>query len=222
MRYILTIILLTICFQSYCETSEALTPEQTLQIIQDDTAKARLFKSIAESYITTDPETANLYADSGLVFVKKMNWKKGIGVFYNLKGRILIDQGKYKQAADFIQKAYETHKADKDDFNTASSLNNLGNTFLGQSNYEKSMAAYIEALKISEGIPNDYLIATCLDNIAAVYINQNNIDKALKYQFKSLAIKKRINDPALIATSHSNIANSYILKNDTQKPVFIT
>lgn len=186
---------------------------------KDDTAKARLYKKIAEEYSTFDPKRAMQYAETGLQHVNTMHWNKGIAVFNTLIGTLYSDQGKYDTAIERYNKAYALHLAGKDDYNAANTLSNIGTAYLRQSFFDKAAGKYFEALKLAEKIKNPYLEATCLSNIASVYFNQQNYNKAAEYESRALKIHQSENNDIGIANSYLSIANIYQNKRDTTKAI---
>ena len=184
---------------------------------KNDTAKAKLYKLIVEQYIDSKPDEAMLYAEAGAKHVSAMKWNKGIAVFNNIIGSLFNDKGEYNKAFDKFNKAYTIHLADKDSFNAASTLNNIGTGYFRQSAYDKASEHYFAALKLAEGIRNNNLTAICLGNIASVYYQQSNFSKALEYHFRALKIHKVDKYDDGIAESYTNIGDVYQNQKDTGK-----
>jgi signal transduction histidine kinase len=187
---------------------------QLLPQTQGDTAKARLYKTIADE-LADQPNRALLYANRGLRWVQKMQWPKGIGVFNGIIGRIYIDQGNYEQAARYLKAELKIHQQNRDSFNIASAHNALGNLYGRQGQYSPALDAYLRALRIAEPAKASTLLPIILGNISIVYSNQNHFDKAFAYQRKALALHQQTKDSLGIAASYSSLANLYQLKKDT-------
>lgn len=186
-----------------------------LSEVKNDTIKTRLYKFIVEQYGTNNTDEALRYAELGMKHVKTMKWGKGIAVFQMVIGSLESDKGNYQQAIERFQEAYTFHISNKDYYNAASTLNNLGSAYQRQSVYDKATEKYFEALKLAESIPNNYLIAICLSNIAKVYSGQNDFDKALEYDIKALEIQSKDANNDGMADTDVSIANTYIQKKDT-------
>lgn len=77
---------------------------------KNDTATARLYKAVADSYIHNNPVKAREYANKGLALAVKMNWSKGIAVFNSIIATIFNDAGAYDSAVYYNRKALEVHK----------------------------------------------------------------------------------------------------------------
>ncbi len=117
MRTIIILLLFVQSAKAQQQPVDSLIKE--IPAVKDDTAKARLYKMIAEEYCTFDPKQAMQYAETGLQHVNTMRWNKGIAVFNTLIGTLYSDQGKYDTAIDRYNKAYALHLAGKDDYNAA-------------------------------------------------------------------------------------------------------
>ncbi|MBC7874502.1 MAG: tetratricopeptide repeat-containing sensor histidine kinase [Ferruginibacter sp.] len=186
-----------------------------IPLTKNDTTKAKLYKTIVDTYIDNNPAIAMQYAETGLKHVTMMKWNKGIAVFYILKGNLYNDQGEYAKAIDLFNKSYLIHTANKDTFNAASALNNMGTAYLRQSVFEKAAENYFKAMKLAESINNHYLTALCLNNIGLTYFNQNDYVKALEYQHKALTIYVVENNKDGMADNYVSIGSTHLQKKDT-------
>lgn len=187
----------------------------TIPATRDDTARARLYKKIVDELTGNNPPEAMRYAEIGMKHVQLMKWKKGIGVFYNLIGSLHNVNGQYAAAVSQFEQALAIHRTNKDIFNAASVLNNIGTAYFRQSVFDKASEYYIESLKLAEQIEDKYLTAICLGNLATVSFQQGDYDKALESQFKALRIRKTIEGKDESGILLFEIGNSYFNKKDT-------
>ncbi|NOT91080.1 tetratricopeptide repeat-containing sensor histidine kinase [Ferruginibacter sp.] len=188
-----------------------------LPLAKNDTIKARLYKSIAEQYMLISPEAAMKTAEIGLTHVTKMKWSKGIAVFTNITGQLFVNKGDYKKAIELYLQAYAMHEGNKDYFNMASTLNNIGAAYQRQSMFTNAIEYFLRSAKLAEEIKDNNLIAIGYSNIGIIYSEQNNTAKALEYHFKALQLQQKENDIDAIATSFTRIANEYLLLKDSAK-----
>ncbi|RAV97720.1 tetratricopeptide repeat-containing sensor histidine kinase [Pseudochryseolinea flava] len=192
---------------------------QRLTDVENDTLKARLYKSIVEQTALYNLDTAAQYASIGLDHVKKMQWKKGIAVFHNLVGMIYGDKGLYVEAIAQYERALTLHRENHDDYNEANTLNNIGTAYSRQGVAEKANRAYFDALAIAEKIGNDELTALCLNNIAIVYFDQNHTDKAIEYNQKAFDVYRHNDNKSGMGEVSLTLANIFLVRKDSAKAI---
>lgn len=214
------ILILLISANSFAQKNgQALIDSLTakLPVAENDTIKARLYKSIAEQQMLIDPEKAMKAAEMGFKHVAQMNWSKGIAVFTNIKGQLFADKGEYKKAIELYQKSYSIHEGNKDFVNMASSLNNIGTSYQRQSMLDSAMSFFLKSIKVAGDAKNNALIAVGYSNIGIIYSDQSNPAKALEYHFKALKLQENENNTDAIASSFTRIASEYLLLKDSIK-----
>jgi len=189
---------------------------QLIPQTKGDTARARLYKAIAEQ-LGEQPEQAIHYANEGMKLVKKMGWPKGIAVFNGVLGRLYTDNGNYAQAKTLIQAELSIHQQNKDSFNLASAYNALGTLYLRQGQYSPALNTYLQALRVSEQARVVVLTPMILQNISILYSDQNNYNKALFYGRRALKQHQENGDSLGVASSYISMANQYQLRTDTSK-----
>lgn len=176
---------------------------------KNDTATARLYKSVADKYVFINPLQAREFANKGMLLANKMKWNKGIAAFNSIIATVFSDAGNYDSAICYNDKALAIHKKNNDQFNIASILNNMGVIRLRQSKYTEATGYFFESLKAAEATKNNPLIALAYSNISSVYFAQQDFKKAQEYNFKALPIAEQEDNAADIAAVLSSIANIY-------------
>lgn len=218
------LLLLCLFFLGYLQGIQAQEQSVVDSLIQllpkttEDTARARLYKTIVDQLVE-QPEKALRYANLGLKHVNKMDWAKGIGVFNGLIGRIYSDQGAYAKAKPYLTAELKIHQKNEDQFNLASCQITLGTLYLRQGLYSKALDDYLIALKTAEKSGLTTLVPVIYNNISTVYFEQNHFDKSLQYSRKALVLYREIGDTLGIATTYSGIANQFHLKADTLQAI---
>jgi tetratricopeptide (TPR) repeat protein len=159
--------------------------KRLLPYTTEDTARARLYKNIAEA-LSNEPQQALYYARQGLKHVKKMHWPKGVAVFNGIFGRIYTDQGEYAKAKRYLITELEIHQRNQDQINIANSYNSFGTLYLRQGQHTQALNEFLQALKVAESAANIALIPTVLENISVVYFDQEHYDKAFHYSRQAL------------------------------------
>lgn len=198
--------------QTTIDSLKSLLPYTT-----EDTARARLYKSISEA--SNDPKQALYYASLGLKHVRKMNWFRGVAVFNGIFGRIYTDQGEYAKAKRYLMTELEIHQRNQDQINIANSYNSFGTLYLRQGQHTQALNEYLQALKVAESAAVDALIPTVLENISVVYFDQEHYDKAFHYSRQALKKHQMLGDTMGMAKSLAGMANNYHLTKDTIKAI---
>ncbi|HOY20627.1 MAG TPA: tetratricopeptide repeat-containing sensor histidine kinase [Haliscomenobacter sp.] len=214
-RFLFILYLLLACAWGIPAQNTADSLIQLLPQTKNDTARARLYKAIADNL--EDRTQALVYAKRGLDLVKKMKWSKGIGVFNGIFGRIYIDQGDYNQAESYIRTELDIHQQNRDSFNIASALNALGNIYSRQGQSTPALNTYLQALKIAEPARLTTLLPVIFNNISIIYSNQSHFDKAFSYEYKALQQNQKNKDTLGIAANYAGLATLHQLKTDTTK-----
>lgn len=195
--------------QTAIDSLKRLLPNTT-----EDTARARLYKSITEA-LSDEPKQALYYANLGLKHVKKMHWSKGVAVFNGIYGRIYTDLGDYAQAKRYLTIELEIHQRNQDQINIANSYNSFGTLYLRQGQHTQALNEFLQALKVAESAAANALIPIVLENISVVYFDQEHFDKAFHYSKQALKKHQMLGDTLGMAKSLAGMANIYHLTQDT-------
>ncbi len=99
---------------------------------------------------------------------------------YMNKGARLYNKGCYIKALDYFFKAHECFSIHDQVFETAMSLNNIGNVYKNINDLESAIMFYNEALKIYTNINKIKNVLHVLSNKFAAFISYNHIDAAKK------------------------------------------
>jgi tetratricopeptide (TPR) repeat protein len=136
------------------------------------------------------------------------------GRIYHRLGLVKYDQGKYKEALTFYEKAIAIRQQSfPPNPDLANSHNNIGLVYKCMHEYSKALSSYGKALEIQQQLlpPNHPHVASSYCNIGNVYFKMGEYAEALSSHEKALAIKQQSlpsNHPDL-ASSYGNIGNVY-------------
>ncbi len=137
--------------------------------------------------------------------------------------KFLYDYGKYKEAEQVYLRLISLREGTKgkEDSDTATSYNNIGQVYYSQGDYTKALEYYFKALDILEKVlgKEHPSTATSYNNIGLVYKSQGDYTKALEYYFKDLAICEKVlgKEHPSTATSYNNIGLTYHSQGDYTK-----
>jgi tetratricopeptide (TPR) repeat protein len=134
---------------------------------------------------------------------------------YGQLGASHLQQGNYKAAIEYYDKALEMHQRwlPSNHPQLADSYINIGNVHFNMGDFTKALSSYEKAFKIQKQLfpSNHPNLATSYNNIGLVYSNMCDFSKALSSYEEALEIQKKSlpsNHPEL-ATSYNNIGNVY-------------
>lgn len=112
---------------------------------------------------------------------------------YNGLALIYMNQKKFEQAMEYINKAEEEGLKLKD-FKLEAILSTKGIIYKELGEFEKSIEYHNKTLTLSEKKNNKHSMAKDYNNLAAVYGVMKNFKKAKEYYEKALALKRELKD----------------------------
>ncbi|CAF0890568.1 unnamed protein product [Adineta ricciae] len=209
--------------------------EVQLQLTADDDPQLRVLTDRIESEVrgsTGWKRLGNLLLRLGqldkaeelyTVLLEQTSDKNDRALYYHQLGCLKDDQGDYKMAIEYYEKALEIREKSlpSNHPSLATSYNNIGLVYDNMGEYSKALSFYEKALEIKEkSLPSNHpSLATSYSNIGGVYVNMEEYSKALSFYEKDLAICEKTlpsNHPDL-ATSYNNIGTVYYNTKDYSK-----
>ena len=131
------------------------------------------------------------------------------GACYINIGQLYSEQGKYKEALEYIQKGVKTSIILKDKPGIQSGHLSIGNLYSLQGHYTQALYYFIKALKMGEEA-NDQIFCSCANNnIGDIFYAQNKLDKALFYYKKSVKYLEDIKEEHLAGSIYTGMGNVY-------------
>jgi serine phosphatase RsbU (regulator of sigma subunit) len=195
--------------------SESNTKNDSLTLLfnnssRADTIRLQAIQDVAWTYITSNPDSAIVFAQKELQLAKDKQSRK-----WQAKASIVI--GIALQYKDDFPKALEYQLAALkicEDIGykkgIANALNNIGNVYnVGLNDYPKALEFYTRSLKLYEEAGNRPGIAPCLSNIGNMYRELKDYSKALDFHFRGLKMSEELGDKLNIANEFNNIGIVY-------------
>jgi tetratricopeptide (TPR) repeat protein len=185
---------------------------------KQDTTKANDFRGLAWAYRTTgEIKKAMDFSDSSIALAGKLNFKVGLGRFYNTRASIYYIQGDYPNALNYLLKSVEIDEALNDKGRIAANMDDIGLIYKQQGDLKKALECYDKALIADEDLKDDFAIASVLDNMGAVLELLHDTTGAMECFQRILKIKKAVEDKATMAITMPNIGNIYFDEKDYAK-----
>jgi tetratricopeptide (TPR) repeat protein len=161
--------------------------------------------------ISESEKAQEIYED----LIEQTRDKGGKGSIYNQIGLAKYNQGEYKEAIKFYEKALKIKEKTLPANHPALAIfyNNIGNVYYKMNEYQKALSSHEKALEIRQIslCPDDPELAMSYNNIGNVHDTMDEHSKALSYYEKNLEIIRKTlppNHPDL-AMSYNNIGNAY-------------
>lgn len=215
MKHLTTIALLfCICFINQTAIAQ---PPVTLNIDslkleltkkQNDTSKIKLFQLLADQLRATDPSQSSLYLEKAFALLQQTKWDKGLGIYYQLKGRHYGMLGNFNNAilsfdssliffeqANMKQKAIKSHVF-------------LGMCYQRINNYIAAYESFKKGLLITDKLlfPSEYIDLN--ESLAAIYDKMGNMQQALEIYKENEAFAKSQNNTRQAMISKGNIGQT--------------
>jgi tetratricopeptide (TPR) repeat protein len=156
---------------------------------KDDTVRARIYIRLHDQTFHDSPERALEFAKKGLKIVTKMNWHKGLSIFYNDMGNNYLDQGKHKEALEYYLKSLAYSKEISS--LRANTLHNTSIVYYKEENIPLAIKYNNEAYVLAKKEKYISIIADCYNNYGLIYAWLKKTAKAKAYFLKSLALFKQ-------------------------------
>ncbi|HMR91999.1 MAG TPA: tetratricopeptide repeat protein [Chitinophagaceae bacterium] len=131
---------------------------------------------------------------------------------YNRMGVCRIENGKAKEAEQYLQYALHYGLEKRQSVKTAEVFSNLGSVFLSTGDKDRAMDWFFRALKLYEANRGEKGMGETYSNISSIYYLMGRTDDAIQFQKKSIVLREKINDMPGLVITNVNIGQLYIIK----------
>jgi len=205
----LTILLLFSSHWSYSQVNldslYAVWQDETL----DDSIRATAFTDyIWEGYISTQPDSAFVLAETLLAFVKDKNYPRFEASAYIMQGTSWKLKGNYIKALNYYSQSLAIREKIGDQRGIANSLYNIGRIYDDQGKDSKALDNFIQCLDYYEQVGDQNGLSLIFNYIGGIYYKQGDYTKARKYYAEGLVLDEQLKDKLGIAIAYSNIGNT--------------
>ena len=141
------LLLLLICFCCKNLSGQSKTIDSLLTVLKtakEDTSKANSLNALSEQiWRTRKYNDSRKYADSAMVLSEKLDFKKGMGSAYGIKGLCYLFEGNFPEALNNYQAALKIWEEIGDKSVIAISYIYIATVYFRQSNYSESLKNYL-------------------------------------------------------------------------------
>jgi len=178
-------------------------------VLTDETEKIDKLVDIAVEIRNFDVDHASQMADEILERSRKINYRRGEGRGYNLKGSCYWLQGDYELGLETLHQANTLAKRAKDRKLEARVLNNFGNIYRDLGDLGNALSYYESALAINEELGDEFLQSVNLTSISILLYDLNDYDSALEYALRCLPIFEKAHDTSRLISIYNTLGNIY-------------
>jgi signal transduction histidine kinase len=183
-----------------------------LKISKPDTGRIAIYKSIITSYRNGKPDSAIFYAQQGLAFAKKIDFKVGTGLMEGQMGSIYMGIGKMDLAKQHLTSALATFNKLNYEPGIVSANNAMGICLAKMGSHKESAQHFLAALKINHANNDVHGIIQSYIKLGALNEQINNLDRSLDYYQKGLELNKQLKESIAEASIQNNIGIIYAKK----------
>ena len=146
--------------------------------------------------VTGDQHEAISHYNEALIYARKSDDHKTMGMIYSQLSNVFRMNGAYRQAIEFIYKSKEHYQKIGFHEGIAWISYSIGRIYTTMSLYEEAQKQYEEGLRQYRMLPETVSSMTgegiCLDELGLVCLEQGDIDCARKYNMEAQTIYKNI------------------------------
>ncbi len=180
-----------------------------LKKAKTDTAKLASYTELAWAYRDINASTGEAYADSTILFARKLKLDNYLWLGLNSKALALISREKNEEAFKLHMEALALAEKNQFTKKIAHSLNNIANVFKRQRDYKTALQYYEKSLTTYRSIHDSEGVMTVCSGLAASYSYLGDYNKSLEYYQKIIAMAEQQHQTFALGLALNNIGNCY-------------
>ena len=130
--------------------------------------------------------------------LEQLENKKVVIPSYSRLGGILMELGRYNDAMDYHQIAYDKANEAKDTFYLGNVMNDIGILYEKKGNLDSTLFYYNKYRELSEATGDKGRLVYAYYNLGTVYEKMGQIEKAKASTQRSLDLAKEVKDPVMV------------------------
>ncbi len=178
----------------------------------NDTIRVNLLYDLAFSSFQNDMDATKLYLEQAEELSNTLNYTKGKGKVFYLKGILENIKSNYRKSLTFFNRSLKHYESINDLKGIANIYTAFGITHFDKSQYDESLEAYKKASEIYEDLGDKQALVTILINTANVYSETGRYNEAISNYKKALKNSIEINDEEGIASVQMNMGVVYTVQ----------
>lgn len=219
-----TLVAIGNCQASLKDSRHALGYYQKAQIICEKIGDSLILAPVLNNIATTHSNEGRLaqaleYKHKALKIYRAMNDRAGVARQLCSISLIYQKRGDAEEAQKYNFEALKIvdNEKDKDLFELARILHNIGHVYVSIKDWEKAKPYFTRSLGISEKVNDKASIAFCLTGLAKIFMLQEQPDKALEYFKRGLRLSEETKNKLGVCVGLHNICDFYIKTDNLAK-----
>lgn len=216
-RYLLGLVLLPFCLQSFCQSSDLDSLLQLLEIYQDDTNRVRVLNQLGDAYLNQDVALAHTYGEQALDLAQRLKDRSGELNSLLLLANAHIGLGQMEQALQFGKRSQSlSQQLDRKEAEAAASFL-IGRAFYRQGNMDSSALNYQSSWQISSSIDDRQGMGKAAKGLGDIFESRGDYPQALQQYELSLKIHEQNSNLEGQMRAHNAIGIIYESTNKTEE-----
>ncbi len=193
-----------------------------IRVKQKDTiGVAKCYQQLTDCYFRkNDLKRALFYIDKTIYLTEKLNLLSNYTDALRLKGLILIEEKKYKQALLNLEKSLTIADSLGDKMRVLIVNSDIATTYYQLKDFENAKKTYLNLLQMEEvnyDLPTHLVI---LNNLGSLYLESGKPNESEKPLLKGLLLAKEVNNFVYLKLSYGNLSKLYFAKSDYKKAYY--
>lgn len=164
-----------------------------------------------------DLDSALQYTLEAVRLLDGKSYGKTEGVLNDGLQSLYMSMAQYDKAVQYGEKSVAIARKFKSDEDLATSLNNLGLSYVELNRINDARKVYREGLELARKIGFKQLEAMFLNNLSDILLREGRFDEAGANAFKVLDINKKLPDSGILMNANTILANYYLSKEEYEK-----
>lgn len=190
-----------------------------------DTQKIFLLNSMAEEWITINPEETKRLADEALYLSSELNFQQGVADALNCIGLYYYYIDLYDKSINSYRQSIRISRSLKSRMAFAKSQYGIGNIYRFTGESDSALVYFSHAINLyqneimldSSSIAAQKGLSATYDKIGNIYASRGDYGKSLEYTQKSLEISQRIGDIRAMSYSMHTLAIGFYYQGEMSK-----
>ncbi len=170
--------------------------------------EGEILYSMCKYYVRSDkPDSALIYAQKGMDFIKKRSFESMTADFANVLGSSYFQVGKQDSGVHYLLVAAESLEKKGDNEKSAYVYNNLANVFLDEMDFIKAVSYFQKALDKLPKDGSNVFAGSISGNLSFAYISIDSFEQAEKYAVEAVKIGEKTKDNTAILYGKLTLAD---------------
>lgn len=175
--------------------------------------------SLAEVYIRTNPDSAQILINEVIALSRQSDHKAGVAQGLFLQGNYYQNRGQLELAYRAFYESLQLSDTLGDLKRQAECYNSMGDIFRRQRNYKEANRNYNLSYDLSIALKDTILISENINNYGDVFRDQADHETAIEHYNRALALDLAIGNGYGITDSYNNLGDVYLYMGNYQEAI---